>query len=437
MKLFPFLVLLFAVKFLMAQEKNPEKVIGKISMRDGYNGRVNGNHPLIGHNNFSSDDPEQNNLPANYSGIDANLMKLFYLAKAVPDLNPPVGFDAWYQMNSYHNKSGGMYYGWLRVWMFTYYADLSDPNTIDLSTETGLMVWAYVNDPTVLFGKHEYFTDTLHYSNAKESSHVIISTNDDQTIEIIHKQKPLFRPYTIGEFLTRQKKYYEGILAENKEDLETDQGNLSTASSGSNSSIKELNDNIKGLKDDITDRQEDLKTADSHDKSMIQSIIRNDRQQIETFKKIIVQLKSSQQQQFNNELSLSYQAAVDKDKKFMNEAAQKIQQISNEYAHLTNEQKNQQAYVKAGSLYSDQPTGDQMNFSDQWDEKFIALLPPGDKSGKAVYCYNTGYFDKTRPSDIQLIVMKYDDKGTDPIAKKQWEIIQQVNQDKLEELIAK
>lgn len=430
-------VLILSIENLYAQSVTPEKVIGKISMMDGYGGRIKGSHPLIGHTIEESDDTPKNVSAANFTGIDASLMKLFNIVKAVPDLNPPVGFDAVYQSNSYRSKAGGMYHGWVRVWMFTYYADDSDPKRIELSTETGLIAWAYVNDPTVLFGKHKYFTDTLKYSDEKESSNAVVSLNNEGDMEIIHKQKPLFRPLTIGEFLMQQKHYYEGILAEEKEDFGSDQDEASSASTGTNSSIQEMKDEIKDLKDDIADRQEDLKTADSKDKSMIQAIIRNDKQKIETIKKTIAQLSSGQQQQFNKELSDASQSSADKDKNFINDASKTIQQILNEYNHLTNEQKNQQAYVKAGSVYSDQPNRDQMNFSDQWDEKFITLLPPGDKSGKAVYCYNTGYFDKTRPSDIQLIVMKYDDKGTDPVARKQWEIIQQVNQDKLKELISK
>lgn len=425
-------LLLLIIENLFAQSVSPEKVIGKISMRDGSNLKVNGTLPVIGHNIVSSDDAPQNLPPSIFTRIDAGMMKVFNLTKSVSDLNPPVGFDAWYQMNTYHTKPGNMYSGWLRVWMFPYHTDSDDPNKIDLSSETGLMVWVYVNDPSELIGNHEYFTDTLHYTSERSTGNTFISYNDDHDMEIIHKQKSLFRPYTIGEFLIRQKKFYEKELAENNEDLENDQDKVSSASSSTNSSIKELKDNIKDLQDDIADRQEDLKTADSQNKSMIQSIIDNDKKNIATLKKTIAQLSSGGQQQLNNDLSNGYQTAVDKDQNSINEYTQIIQQISNEYNHLTNEQRNQQAYIKPGKLFSEQ---DRMNTSDLWDEDFVTLLTPGNKSGAAAYCYNSNYFDKTSSSEIQLIVMKYGAKENNPIANKQWEIIQQINQDQLKGLI--
>lgn len=431
MKLFSFISLfVFIACHLKAQNIQPENVVGKISMCDGYNQKVNGNNPVPGHDISDNSDPKYLSVSSDFTGIDANMMKLFGIIKVAPDLNPPKGFDAWYQMETDRREAAGVYSGKISVWMFSYFVDSGDPNKIDLSSETNYLVYAFVNNPTSINGVHEYFTDTLHYSPAKGKT--VISLNDDQDIEIIHQQKPLFRPYTIGEFLTRQKKFYEDELAENKDDLETDQSMASSASTGTNSAIKELNDNIKDLEDDIAGRQQDLKSADSENKSTIQSIIDDDKKNIETLKKTVEQLSSSGQQQLNNDLSGNYQSAVGKDQDSKNKFTQIIQQISNEYNHLSDEQKKQQAYIKPGNLFQGQAG---MNTSDIWDEDFVSLLPPGDKSGTATYCYNLEYFDKTRSSDIQLIVMKVEAKGDEPMSKKQWEIIQQLNAEKLKTLI--
>lgn len=73
------------------------------------------------------------------------------------------------------------------------------------------------------------------------------------------------------------------------------------------------------------------------------------------------------------------------------------------FTYLRNEiQKNQQAYKIAGKLYFDVNS---MNISEIRDEDFVLLMPPG-KNGKATYCYKLNYFDKTRASDIQLIVFE-------------------------------
>lgn len=434
MKRFPVtFIFLFFAGILSAQSVPPEKVTGKILEVHGSNSTNKGTRPYPEHNNFDPSDPPETIPPANFQLFDANMMKVFDVAKSVPDLNPPIGFDARFQIESFRREAGGMYYGFLKVWMFALYTEWWTKKIVP-SGETSLWVYTYINDPTILCGRQEYFRDTLQYHQISSDGKFVIdevSEGENLKVKIIRFPKALFAPYLIGDFLSGKTKYYQKKLIEWQQQLQRDQQDLKKAKAySSNDLVALMDDQIKKYKAEIAEFKNELKTANSSQTKIYQTAIESDEKMLASVEKTRQQLASTEQRdernQFRNESVTTEQKALAIDQNKINDIKTKLEHTVELYKNLSGQQKNEQAFLKPISVTLGQ------NFdSDDLDQ----LANPGEKDAKPIFRYNPQYFEKNRPSDIQLIILTHGLYSNDPIPKKQVEIMRQISEVKFKELM--
>lgn len=250
----------FAEMAIQAQSVKPVDVIGKVYMTNGYLGVVKGSRPIPGHNNFSSDDPNvDSKAPSNFTQFDGNMMKIFELARAVPALNPPVGFDTKCEMEYYHASAKGMYYGVLMLWMFAYENDWSTKKNVP-SGETAQIINIWVNDFRKL-GSGTYFSDTMPYTSITRDNPLLFHHGNDMIL--LRRNRPIYVPYTIGQFLLGEKKFYEDLLQKNEEDLKSNRKELAESHNPQEDNLKTYDDEIKQAKEDLKERKKEKpETAD-------------------------------------------------------------------------------------------------------------------------------------------------------------------------------
>ncbi|MCC7401291.1 MAG: hypothetical protein IT214_07380 [Chitinophagaceae bacterium] len=391
------LIFLFSVSILSAQSVPPEKVSGKIYMADGSNFTIKGTRPYPGHNIFDPSDPPETIPPANFQSFDANTMRVFDVAKSVPDLNPPVGFDAKFQIESFRRETVSMYYGWLRIWMFGYYTEWSTKKNAP-SSETAQMAFAFINDPTILCGRKEYFRDTLQYRQISSDGKFVIdevSEGENLKLKIIRLTKSLFAAYTIGDFLSGKTKYYQKKLIKWQQQLQTDQQNLKDAKpSSSNDPVAIMDDQIKQYKAEIAENKKELRTASGTETKNIEIAIESNEKMLASAENTRQQLASPEQRdlqsQFRNEALAADQKVIAIDQDKITDTKTKLEHTIELYKNLSGQQKNEQAFLKPISVIEDLIKEGQNFDPDDWDQ----LADPGEKNAEPIYRYNPRYFDK-------------------------------------------
>jgi hypothetical protein len=411
----------------------PENVTGTLSMLTGSGMRVKGSMPVIGHDIFDPSEVPASVPPGDFRGIDAGMRKVSGVVRAVPGLNPPTGFDARMQINTFRREAGGMYDGWLKVWMFPYYRDLSSGKIVP-SEETALWVLVYVNNPDPLCGHHTYFSDTLRLSGGTGGAELAAGAGGEMPeMEVIRKPAPLFAPYTAGAFLLGQKAYYRSQLLQWSNTLQDDQRKLSRMAPAPSPAAAVIDKNISDLQADLAGRQNDLKTASASDTAMITLIIDNEKKQIAALRQASAASgeQAAASRQFNEALTATYTSAVRTDKEKIAALQQQLSRITARYGALSPMQRNAQAFIMPQQKM---PPG--TVYADQWDEAFVRLLDPGDRKGVALYTYNPGYFDRSAPAAVQLILLTCGTEGGGPVGRKQWEIIRQADAQRLRALLA-
>jgi hypothetical protein len=318
--------------------------------------------------------------------------------------------------------------------MFAYYRDWSSKKNIP-SEETSSWVQIYVNDPTPLCGNHRYFSDTVQHLRKLADGSILadrINTRAATQVKIIGKPKPLFAPYTTGAFLAAETEYCRQKLIKWKKDLAEDEDKLSEMRAAG--PVQMMDQDIRNLKTDISERRKDLETATGNDKQMILQIIMQEQQQIQILTKTKQDQASKSQAkanaEFNEALTQTYKAALETDRKKINDLQQQLEQVTDQYNSLSMQQRNAQAFI-----VPKYESPSQLVYTDEWDADVIRLVKPGQEKGIGLYCYNPDYFNPGRPSDIQLIILTFNAEGNGPVLNKQWEIIQQINVAQLRSLL--
>ncbi len=424
---FPLLILSSICIIAYPQQNiSPEKVIGKV-VGFGPGGEFLKEEQFIfGHNN-AVDVPSS--VHSNFTSFDNEVRKILDIILNTPTLKPPMGFDPAIQLEDYHTSSQDMYHGEINIWMFMYSTDWASHKN-ERGEETPYQVNIYLNDPTILMGKRIFFSDTIHDIHKTKDGFIKAKNVDGKEIDMVSiKNKPLFIPYSAGEFLKFQQAFFEKRIKETNEELKDDESNVTQTqdpSDGHDATIKEFDDKIHQDSLDLSESKKDLKNADGIGKTLAQQQVQGYENEIASLKKArtsaIAQLYSQQQKNFDNEMSNSYHEVVSKDKKTLQDYNERLKEITDQYNSMPVDNRHQQAFV-INNLKSAAINDNSMIES-------LKLVSPGTQDATPLFTYNPDYFSKNQSSGIQLLIATYATHSIDPNdygSAKQLEIMHELD----------